>query len=165
MRFVRSLTKACHRLAVIFNAAGVSFLALIMLLISLNIVMRFIQKPIPGAVELAEFMQLCLVFLAIAYTQVQRGHVSIDFLVKHFSPRAQAILDSIINLLALCFFTVMTWQSVLRAWYLEASGSETMVLHLPLFPLLWVVAAGSALMCLVLLVDLLHPLIQGGKNQ
>jgi len=165
MRAIRSITKICHRLASLLNGLGVSFLALVMLLIVLNIVMRFVQKPMPGAVELVEYMQVVLVFLAIAHTQVHRGHVAIDMIVERFPRRAQDIIDSITNFVSLCFFGLMTWQIVLQAGKIQAAGQQSTTLHIPVFPFLWVAAVGSASLCLIFVVDLLYPLTQRGKSQ
>jgi len=165
MNTILFLTRICHKLAATCNGIGVSFLALVMLLIVLNIVMRFVQKPIPGTVELVSFMQVVLIFLAVAHTQVQKGHVAIDMLVERFPRRVQAALDGMTNFLGLCFFGLISWQTVIQAERLRVAGQESTTLNIPFYPFLWVVAVGSALLCLVFVIDLLYPLTRGGRNQ
>ena len=89
----------------ILNNIGIAFLMLLMLLITADVLLRALLKwPILGTNELSEFMMIIVVYLAIAYTQHKKSHVSVDLLVIRFPKRARAIVDSVTYFLgfALC---------------------------------------------------------------
>jgi TRAP-type C4-dicarboxylate transport system permease small subunit len=89
----------------------------------------------------------------MAYCGVKKGHTTVEFLVAHFSPRKQAIIDSFNELVCTIFFFLITWKSVEQGAVLKEAESITTVLELPLYPFLWVLAIGSALLCLVFLIQ------------
>ena len=86
----------------VMHKVGLAILLLMMFLTVGDVVGRyFFNRPISGTFELTNFMLALVVFFAIGYTQVRRGHISIDVVVSRFSPRAQAIIDSITYLFSL----------------------------------------------------------------
>jgi len=134
-----------------------------MIIISLNVVMRVMKNPIPGAIELSETMQVILVFMALAYTGLKKGHIAIDFLVQHFPRRAQFIFDIGANSVCLIFSLILTWQSVVQANYLVSNGTSTMMLHIPLSIIFWIIVAGSAALSLIYVEEILILLTAGDK--
>lgn len=72
--------RAMDRIAVpltrFMDIIGQSILALMALLITLDVILRyFFSRPIKGSYELIEFMMVMLVFLGLAYTQTDRKSV------------------------------------------------------------------------------------------
>ena len=150
----------------IVRRGGLAILLLMMFLTVGNVVgRRFFKTPIPGTIELTELMLALVVFFAIAYTQVRKGHISIDVVVSRFSPRAQAIIDSITYFFSLGLFSLVTWQSAVHANRLFEGHNVSGVLSLPIFPFVIAVAVGSLLFCLVLLVDFLRSLAKAVKHE
>ena len=146
--------RAVNSLSRFVNIIGTCILVLMMMLVVLDVSMRyFFNRPVEGSVELVEFMVAVIVCLGMAYCGVKKGHTTVEFLVAHFSPRKQAIIDSFNELVCTIFFFLITWKSVEQGAVLKEAESITTVLELPLYPFLWVLAIGSGLLCLVFLIQ------------
>ncbi len=157
----RSLSRAFYPVSRIMNSVGVGFLAVMMFLTTADVILRYVfNRPITGAYELTGLMLAILVAFGLAYTQVHKGHIRIDFIISRFSPRVQAFVDSITTLIGIAIFSLIIWQSVLYAESLRAACVTTPALYIPLYPFIWIVAVGSALFCLVHIVDLVNHIAQ-----
>ncbi len=119
---------------------------------------KFFDAPITGSYELTEFMLALIVFFSVGYTQIQKGHISMEALVSRFSPRAQSITDSIVYLISIGLGAILTWQLLAHAKRTWIGQHVTGVLNLPLYPFLIAAAFGCLLYCMVLLVDFLTSL-------
>ena len=141
----------------IVNSVGIYILLLMMVLTVLNVFLRyFLKAPIQGAYEITEFTMIVVVFLALAYTMVQKGHVGVDLLVTRLSPKARNIACCAISVLGLGVFFLITWQSIVFAREQWIRGVTSAVLFIPVFPFILLVAFGSALLCLVLMSEFLN---------
>ncbi len=156
-----SLSRAFYPISRIMNGVGVGILAVMMLLTAADVTLRYaFRRPIGGSVELSELMLCILVALGLAYALVHKEHIRIEFIISRFSPRVQAFVTSISALLGTGVFSLITWQSFLYAESLRTGGFTTGVLGIPIYPVVWVVVLGSAIFCLVLIVDLLEHLAE-----
>jgi len=141
----------------IFNSIGSTILLLMVLLMGLNVVLRYVfGMPIKGTVELEEFMLVLLVFLGLAYATIQKGHVRIDFILLRLPQTLQAVINTFVSFLTLVLCLVMVWQSAIWAQHNWSHNVRSVVLRVPLFLFVYVVVFGSALLCLVLLIEFLH---------
>ncbi len=144
---------------------GLVILIGMMLLTVVDVIGRkFFDAPITGSYELTEFMLALIVFFSVGYTQIQKGHIAMEALVSRFSPRAQAITDSIVYLISIGLGAVLTWQLVAHAKRTYIGKHETGVLHLPLYPFLIAAAFGCLLYSIVLFVDFLISLEKARKR-
>jgi len=138
---------------------GLGILLVMMFLTIVDVTGRkFFAAPITGSYELTEFLLALLIFTAIGYTQIQKGHIATDVLVSRFSPRAQAYIESVVYLVSLGLASLMTWQLAAQAKRLWLGENVTGVLHLPVHPFLIAAALGSLLFCFALLVDFFYSL-------
>ena len=161
----RAIERVVNPLSSITNSVGQGILVVMMLLIVVDVVLRYVfNRPIKGSYEVIEFMLVLLVFFGLAYTQTKKANVAIDLLTRHFSLGIQAVIDSTTYLLCLAGFVVITWRSIAEAEVSRVDGVTSGLLSLPVFPFMWVVAFGSALLCLVFVVDLLDSLDGVVKN-
>ncbi len=141
---------------------GMSFIMIMMILTAVDTFLRNIfNHPIVGAHELSEVLMVIFVFLAIAYTAIEKGHVAVDILTGRFSKRIQAIVDKVTNFLSLFIFLLITWQTLLFGMDLWKNKTVSPTLDIPIFPFAFIVALGTGLLCLVLLINFLHSLSEG----
>jgi TRAP-type C4-dicarboxylate transport system permease small subunit len=61
----------------------------------------FFDKPIKGVYSITEVMLIMVVFLGLAYTQSEKGHVSIDVITSRLSSRTRLVWDNVLLLLAM----------------------------------------------------------------
>ena len=87
----RSLEKFANPVSRIADSIGRAILALMVLLITADVIMRyFLDSPIKGSYELIQIMLAMIVFLGLAFMQTQKGHVSITLLTSKLSSSQRA---------------------------------------------------------------------------
>jgi TRAP-type C4-dicarboxylate transport system permease small subunit len=100
----------------------------------------------------------------MAHCAVQGGHTQVDLFVARFSQRAQGIIGSIVGILSLGLFSLITWQCIALANDMRRSGEVSMTSLLPFHPYIYAVAFGCALLSLVILVDVMKSLVKAVKR-
>jgi TRAP-type C4-dicarboxylate transport system permease small subunit len=120
------------------------------------------NHPLMGSYELVGYLMAIAGPWAIAYSQVQKGHIRVDFLLKRFSRRGQAVITSLANLIGLAAFTLLCWRMIVLAQYYFGlkHGNTTDTMGLPIAPFIIIVAVGLGMLALVLLFDLIHTIIE-----
>lgn len=132
---------------------GVSgfFLIPLMLITAADVVARdLFNHPIPGTVELSQYMLAVFVLLGLAYTQQVKAHVTVSLFTSRLSPHAQLILRMVTTLIGLFIFSILAWQG----WVVgieERTVSD--MLRIPQYPFRLLVAVAALLVCLELLID------------
>jgi TRAP-type C4-dicarboxylate transport system permease small subunit len=149
--------KVINSISQALNVVAIGILVAMMLLTVADVGMRYaLNKPIVGSVELTKFMLVCLVCFGLAWCTVQGRHVKVELIMSRFSPRVQAICDSINYLVGLGFYGLIAWQSYsesFRVWEMNfVSGS----LRVPFFPFYWVLAFGCAVLCLAIVTQMIQ---------
>ena len=129
-----------------------------MLLTCADVVMRLFDRPIPGTYEIIGFLGALAVAFALAQTSIEKGHIAVDLLVNLLPPRVQILLDIFAALTGTAIFGAITWQSALYALDLRQSGEVSATLGMPVYPFAAGIAAGCALLCLVLIAELARSL-------
>ena len=131
---------------------------IIMVVTVADVFMRYIfNSPVRGAYELSETMMVGAVFLALAYTQKQKGHVSVQIFSSRLPAKAQTLLATIILFLSFGVFVLITWQGGRMAWEALIIGDYTEgTVEWPLWPGRAVVAVGAGLLCLRLMFGFLN---------
>lgn len=157
----RSLERLINLLAELTNTIGGGILLLMVFFTTADVVLRYaFNRPITGSIEFTEFMMAIVAGLAVAYTAAHKGHISVELVVERFSPRAQAVINSITCLLTLGAFAVISWQSIVIAENFRLAHHVSAVWRIPIYPFMYVVAFGAAIVCLVLFVNLIDYLTQ-----
>jgi len=158
-RLVKRVTRAVHWF-------GVFFILAMMLLTAADVVGRyFFNKPIYGAFEITELMLPIAAFCGMAYAAVTKAHISVDTIVERLSPRGQARLGSITSLASLFFFALLSWQSVAQSNLQRVRGDIYGLIEPVTWPFPLVIAAGSALVCLVVLPVFLQQVSTAWKGR
>ncbi len=163
---MHSLERLIHYLNhVLIWIAGI-FLAAMIILTCANIFMRLVWVPVSGTFELMGYFGAVLTAFAMGYTQVRKGHISVDILVLGFSKRTQKSLNAINSLLCMVFFALVSWQIARYATTLMRTGEVTETLRIAYYPFTYGVALGCAALSLVFLGEFLKSLstLAGGHD-
>jgi TRAP-type C4-dicarboxylate transport system permease small subunit len=148
-------------------AAGLAavILTAMMLLTGFDVVLRYVfDKPIPGSLELTEFMMVIVIAFGLAYCALQKRHVRIDLVVSKLPDRVQTAMNGIANLAFLGLFVVITWRSFFRMQSMYEGQLTSAVLFIPKFPFMLLMIIGCAILCLVVLRDAIDCLYQAVKK-
>lgn len=124
--------------------AGIALTSIMMLTVT-DVVMRAFKSPIAGTYELVGFLAAWAVGFAIPQTSIDKGHVMMDFLTGKMPGWVNRILYVITRVIGLGFFLLAAYNLYRMGLDLIASGEETPLRHLPLYPLPF----GIAFACLV----------------
>ncbi|MFZ2799540.1 MAG: TRAP transporter small permease subunit, partial [Syntrophorhabdus sp.] len=90
MEQLEGFKRVIRRITYSVCAVGMFLAIPLMLITTSDVISRgFFNKPIPGTLELSEYMLSIIILLGAAYTQQVKGHVGVDFLTKRFSKRTQ----------------------------------------------------------------------------
>ena len=129
---------------------------------------QFLGQPVHGALEITESTMVTIVFGALAYAQIRRSHIRVEFFYTRAGPRTQAGMDVLADLMAILFFSLLLWQAVNEAAFsLSIDESTFGLIRIPLWPARIILATGTALLIVQLGLDLLSDLRrvrQGGSH-
>jgi len=152
MGWLDNVKKGIQRFNRFISGIGAVFLISLMLITSSDVIGRDIfNHPIPGAVELSEYMLAVFILLGLAYTQQVKAHVGVSLFISRFPLRLQFILKIITTLLSLFIFAILAWQGI-KVGIEERTVSD--MLRIPQYPFRLLVALAGFLLCLELLIDL-----------
>ena len=140
-----------------FANLGMVFLSFLMLVITADVILRdTINRPIRGSNEMAEFIMLMVVFLAIAYTQYLKANISVGILFERFPQKLQDVLYVLIYLIMLFTAGLILWRAIAYNIYLSDLARVSLILKLPVAPFQVVMIVGFFMLCLVLILDVIN---------
>lgn len=144
------------RVAVWISCFGLVGITLVFVI---DVCMRSVLNlPLPGTMEIVKVLMVLVIFFALAYTAVEKEHVSIDLVVSRLPRRIQAILDSFASLLGVLVLAVISWQLGARAWenFVGTNPMHSSRLLIPYAPFLLIAALGCIPFCAYLLWSFLR---------
>jgi TRAP-type C4-dicarboxylate transport system permease small subunit len=134
-----------------FNAVAAASVTAMMLLTCSDVVLRLFRRPIPGTYEMVGFLGAIFVSFSLAYTSLERGHISVGFLVQKLPQGAQIVIDRINSGICTFLFGLVAWQSFAYATDLKRAGEVSMTLQIPIYPFVYGISLGCGLLAIVLL--------------
>jgi len=153
------LGKATNPLSYNLHLVGAVITAAMMFLVTAAVIMRYVfNRPILGDLETITAMLVLLISFSLAYCAVTKTHVSVTALVTRLPYRVQTVINVVNNVLTLAFVTLIAWYSVEQAIVLWNRGTSSIIFNIPLFSFPSVLAFGSAVFALVILVEVLDSL-------
>ena len=156
-RIAGALEKGVRPVVGVASRIGAAVLAAMMFLTAVDVFLRYVfNRPIPGSYELTEFMMAILVFFALAYTQIHKGHVFVELVIDRFSTGLKAVINTAIYIISLALFAYMSWQLFVQTKAQHAGGLASASLLIPVYPFIFLAVLGVIFLSLVLLCDLLR---------
>jgi TRAP-type C4-dicarboxylate transport system permease small subunit len=142
-----------------------AFLLAMVLLTCANILCRIFWVPIRGTFELMGFAGAIVTAFALGYTQLKKGHISVDILVEKFPPLTRRILTFINNAVCCAFFLLAAWQIAVKANTLKLTGEVTETLRIIYYPFTYGVALGCLILALVMLTDIFRQILPAKEEK
>jgi len=144
--------KGIHQVNRFIAGVGACFLIPLMIITAGDVVGRdAFGHPIPGTVELSQYLLAVFILLGLAYAQQAKAHVSVSVVTSRLPRHVQHILSIVATLLCLSIALMLVWQG----WAIgieERTVSD--MLRVPQYPFRLMVAVAAFLLCLELVTDL-----------
>ncbi|MBI2525814.1 MAG: TRAP transporter small permease [Candidatus Rokubacteria bacterium] len=139
-------------------------------IMSADAILRYaLNRPLTGTLEGVELLLVFAVFLGLARTQAERGHIAVGILTERLEGRPRAALEALTALLGLILFAAMSWATgamALRSWRMGEYSAG--LIALPMYPSRALVVLGSVLLSLQLLLELVRAvgaLVEGTQHR
>jgi TRAP-type C4-dicarboxylate transport system permease small subunit len=175
---MRFFEKNIRKLAVLLYYAAGAAMVCMMLITTLDVILRLAVtiyartewaflapfRPVAGTYELVCYLGALAAAFAMAHTSVEGGHVSVSLVVRLLPKKIQVPMKIIVESLGLLFFALISWECILYALKLKATGEVSMTLQLPVHPFVYGVSFGAFAVCLVLLMSIVNTVKKGGAQ-
>ena len=141
----RWLGRTLGRLAA-FNLFGMMVLTLA------DVIGRYVfNAPVPGAFEITEMMMGVLVFAILPVVSATDDQIAIGLFDRAFAGRARRVKETVVALIGAGFVAFVCWRVWHEAEQHAAYRDETAFLGIPVAPLVYFMAAATALTLVALL--------------
>ena len=143
---------------------GVSLLLLVLLATG-NVALRLFRIPYAGTYEIVSFLGALVTAGALAHTQRRRDHIMVDILTDRFPPLVRRMIGALSDALAALLFGIAGWQVWKWGEQLRESGELSETLQLRYYPFVYGVAAGFALLTLVLVTQMFWAVLHKAEGE
>lgn len=130
-------------------------LLLMVFITVINAVLRANRMPFAGTTEIIGWLTALTTAFGLGYTQVNRGYVEIDALVKRLPPFWRKITRCAMLLACAVFSGLISFKLGEYAITVYRNGNLSETLQLPFYPLIFLLALGFAALALAMLADFL----------
>ncbi|MFM2577371.1 TRAP transporter small permease [Vibrio fortis] len=114
-------------------AIGAMLLAAIVILITIQVVMRYVfQNALSWSEELTLWTFIWFIWIGIAYAFKERKHVKVTFFQDLLPDNAKKILEVVIDIAIVIFLLTMTYQSYKLITLPYVLSQKSVVLNLPI---------------------------------
>lgn len=132
-------------------------MVIIMVLTSVDVLMRrFLNKPITGSLEISTSLLIVVIFCCVAWVMTQKGHVIVDIFSDRYPKKVREVITSIALFLSTITVGLICWGSINFGLQQYRIGEVTVLIGLPVAPFIFVLAFGSGLFGLVLLIQFIN---------
>jgi len=148
---------------------GAILIPVVALCITYEVVMRFFfRAPTSWVSDVSIYLTSAGVFLSVAYTLKEKGHVRVDFITNLLSGRTALIMEVLGTLLGILYCFVLGWEGAKIAFQAYQLGElPSTILKIPMFIPKGFISIGAALLTIQLLrflKTLIREVMAKGKN-
>jgi len=137
---------------------------IIMLLVTVDVLMRrFLNMPITGSFEISCSLLVVIVFCCVAWVMTERGHIVVDIITSKYPQRLGVVMSSFALFCSMIIVGLICWGSIRFGLEQARVGEASVLLRLPVAPFVFVLAFGSALLTLVILIQFINSF--GGSKE
>lgn len=145
----------------IILAVASGALALMMFLTALDVAMRYLfNRPIPGGLELVEYMMAIVIPFAVTITAYRKAHIGVDLVMDRFTHATRAYVACVTTALECFLYAFITWQGYLHIAEQYHSGLTSAVLLIPHYPFVASLAMAFSLLTLITMATFLKHLTE-----
>lgn len=156
------LAKLTSKITNLLISIAAAVLAIMMFLTAFDVALRYLlNSPMPGALELTEYMMAILIPFCILYCESQKGHVAVELIMDRFPKRFKRGVGLVTSTISVIFVLIIAWQTLLQVREVYTSNVTSAVLKIPGWPFVLCVAIGIGVFSLILFQHLLEIITTG----
>lgn len=129
--------------------SGIMLIAM-MLVTCTDVVGNLFGFPVLGSEEIVSLMAALLIAFVLPAAHDEKAHIGVEILYLTFSSRVKRILNTLLSILMVVFFGLMSWECLNYGTELKRIGQVSATLELPTFYVLYAVAFGCTVLTLVI---------------
>lgn len=145
--------------------ATVFVMAIMVLTVSDVLLRFFLNRPIPGSVELCQYFIVAGGFMGLAWCAMKGGHVKVDMIVDLLSPRLKSVADCINFMIALSVVPLAAWQLFVHARVVQIERITSDNLEIPAYPFYALAGLGFGILGLVMIVFFVQSILSIIKEE
>ena len=161
---MKGLHAVVLRISKVMDVVGGVVLSFMMLITVTDVILRFIGKPITGTYELVFLGGAVVIGCAIPQTSWEGGHVNVDFVLEYFPGIIKKTVVVFTRVLGMAFFVLLGWNLFALGNTLYNKGEVSLTLHVPYYPVAYVLGICAFAECLVLLSSLIKTVSEVGHE-
>jgi TRAP-type C4-dicarboxylate transport system permease small subunit len=154
-----ALEKVIYPLSRWISYVAMAAVMMMTFLVTVDVFMRrAFNSPILGSYEIGKVLLVIVVFFGVAYVMTIKGHVVVDTLTRLYPAKLQKIANSTALFLSLLIISLICWQSTIYGLESFRIGETSVLLRIVVSPFIFIVAFGSLVLFLVILVQFIYSL-------
>lgn len=135
------------------GAIGNTALMVMMVIMVADIALRYLLNiPLMGSYEIVEFLMVIVVFFQLAQTEQEDGHIRVTMLVDRFPKKVRQSLNVLLLLLSSAIMGLAGYAAVIQTFVVKGKNLTSAVLFIPVYPFVFLLAIGSFMFMLTLLL-------------
>ncbi|MBP1849115.1 TRAP transporter small permease [Rhizobium halophytocola] len=140
---------------VLATVSGLFLLGMVVL-IATDVIRRYVFSiPMLGTNEIVQLVTVAAVMMALPYCTASDGHVRVDILDNAIGAAGRFVGDVFSRMATSFVLGVLVWRAALKALDAQEYGDATNMLGLPIWPFYGLIAAGTAVAVLALLLQIM----------
>lgn len=116
---------------------GLGFAVLVVMSLISIVGRKLVSVPIPGDIEVMQMGTAVASAAMLAYCEMERHHLRVDFFTVSVSPKTRHVLDALSHLLLGIVAALIAWRTAVSAISIKEAGETSMILAWPV----WIVVA------------------------
>jgi TRAP-type C4-dicarboxylate transport system permease small subunit len=116
---------------------GLGFVVLVVMSLISIVGRKIAATPVPGDIEVMQMGTAVASAAMLAFCEMERHHLRVDFFTANVSPRLRERLDALSHLLLAIVGVLVAWRTGASALSLKEAGETSMILAWPV----WIVVA------------------------
>jgi len=152
-RMAATIAKVWPKLPAWLNTLSCAALAGLMLLVTLNVILRAVFKsPILGTYDLTGFLTVIIIGCGLAFCSINDGHIEIGFFVDKARPGLRAWIVRIGRILSFAVLSIYTYALFTMGTRLFKANEVSVTTRTPLYLFIYLLAFCFAVFSLTVLV-------------
>ena len=152
------------KMAKVMDILGGLVLTFMMLITVLDVILRVSGRPITGTYELVFLGGAVVIGCAIPMSSWEGAQVNVDFVLMSFPRTLRKVVTVITRLFGIAFFFLLGWNLFALGTELYNKEEVSLTLHVPIYPVAYVLGICAFIECLVLVSDMVMTMKEAGHE-